>query len=229
MNLKTYWIILITILINNRCMSSNGFYVVDKESNEALIGVKLRSLNNSKLEVTSDLNGYIKLEDMNKVANESLEFQYVGFKSMVISLDDLLKLDSVQLEELQTEQSLGTTGILPYRITKFYIDSNTIKTTNLNNVERDIAIESLHRLANSFYKDDYGRLKVSFEVDTSGNILSFELLEFSFQPINQVAQLKLKLQNEVVKSNLQLGQDNKSITGRRKSDKIKYSLPLNSE
>ena len=223
---KSYCIILIILISSNSCKTSNGFYVLSKESKEALIGVKLKSLNDGEIKGIGDINGYIKIESINSELNESLECQYTGYKSIIISRNDLLALDSILLEELQMDQTLGTTGILPYRQTRFYINSVAHKTNNSDKIGRETEIKKLLERVNNFYHEDYGDIIISFEVDENGNVMNFELLEYTFQPMKKLEQLKLQLKQEVMNKNIQLGKQAQHNGPRGNLKTIKYTFPL---
>ncbi|MGB1307983.1 MAG: carboxypeptidase-like regulatory domain-containing protein [Oceanihabitans sp.] len=82
--------LLFVLLINFFCHSQtvNGFVVSDK-SNKALVYANITLLSKNKGSITNK-DGYFTLNLRKEEFNDSLLFSYIGYKSKIISIQDLL-------------------------------------------------------------------------------------------------------------------------------------------
>lgn len=177
--------------------TSNLIGIYEMKSHEPLIFASIMSIDSFNKEVNTDLDGKVHL---NIFGNEELLIvPYIGFKSLIISVDELEKKDSIFLEQRPSDPE----GLMPMSITEIYIpldysNCNAYIYNKAASNRKDLRLirEQKIELFTSELQEVCERIHCSyvanFQVDKNGNLRNFELVSYEYTPriMDQVEKLR---------------------------------------
>ena len=169
--------------------TSNVIGIYEMKSHEPCIFASIRSMDTLNKEISTDLNGKANLNIFGK--EELLIVNNIGYKSLIISADALIKNDSIFLEQRQDgSEAQHPVSVIEIRIPSGHSDCKASIDLNATQKKQDLSVLR-NRKVEAFISgltevckgvQCHYRTEFQFQVDKNGNLRNFELVSYEYTP-----------------------------------------------